>query len=124
VETRPGRIRRPDVGVDCGERDPNAMKAAAPKVLIEVLSPSTRDFGSFGKLAEYKEIPSVDYVGLIEPNEPVVYLWTKGGDGAWIEQRIEGLDQAIEMTGLGVSLRMDAVYDGVQFPVGPRLIAG
>ena len=44
VETRPGQIRRPDVGVDCGPRDPNAMMAALPKLVVEVLSPSTRDF--------------------------------------------------------------------------------
>src|ERR1700683_3012982 len=28
IETRPGQIRRPDVGVDCGPRDPNGTKAA------------------------------------------------------------------------------------------------
>lgn len=27
VETRPGQIRRPDVGADCGPRDPNGTKA-------------------------------------------------------------------------------------------------
>jgi Uma2 family endonuclease len=50
VETRPGQIRRPDVGVDCGQHDPNAMKAALPRLVIEVLSPSTRDFDSFRKV--------------------------------------------------------------------------
>ncbi len=27
LETLPGQIRRPDVGVDCGQRDPDGMKA-------------------------------------------------------------------------------------------------
>src|SRR5580658_6183135 len=68
VETRPGQIRRPDVGVDCGQRDPNGAIAALPKAVVEVLSPSTLDFDSFGKLEEYKSVASVDYVVLVEPN--------------------------------------------------------
>ena len=30
VETKPGQIRRPDVGVDCGRRDPNGTMANSP----------------------------------------------------------------------------------------------
>ncbi len=51
VETLPGQIRRPDVGVDCGIRDPNALKAALPRLVIEVLSPTTRH-GSGHRSAE------------------------------------------------------------------------
>ena len=36
VEPRPGQIRRPDVGVDCGPRDPDGTKAALPKLVVEV----------------------------------------------------------------------------------------
>jgi hypothetical protein len=31
IETLPGRIRRPDADVDCGQRDPNSFKAALPR---------------------------------------------------------------------------------------------
>jgi len=30
IETKPGQIRRADIGADCGRRDPNATKAASP----------------------------------------------------------------------------------------------
>jgi Uma2 family endonuclease len=73
VETIPGQIRRPDVGVDCGRRDPNAMKAAEPRMVAEVLSPTTRDFDAFEKLEEYKQVASLDYVLVIEPN--ALRLW-------------------------------------------------
>lgn len=123
VETPRGHIRRPDVGVDCGRRDPNAMKAASPRLVIEVLSPSTRDFDSFQKLEEYKEIGSIDHIALIEPNEAVVSLWSRGEEGDWSERRIRGLDEEIEFLKLGVTLRMDAIYEGVAFPAVPRLVA-
>ncbi len=38
VETKPGQIRRLDIGVDCGRRDPNATKASSARVVAEVLS--------------------------------------------------------------------------------------
>jgi Uma2 family endonuclease len=70
IETFPGQIRRPDVGVDCGEREPNGFKAALPRVVIEVLSPSKRDFDTFGKLAEYQQLESIEYILYVEPNWP------------------------------------------------------
>ena len=122
VETRPGQIRRPDVGVDCGQRDPNAMKAALPRLVIEVLSPSTRDFDSFMKLDEYKCIASLDYILLVEPNTALTFMWSKNENRQWVERRIGGLEAAIEMPKLEITLRMDAIYEGVQFPALPRLV--
>jgi Uma2 family endonuclease len=31
VETLPGQIRRPDLGIDCGARDPTGLTAAEPR---------------------------------------------------------------------------------------------
>lgn len=33
IETLPGQIRRPDLGVDCGARDPNGLTAAEPRLV-------------------------------------------------------------------------------------------
>jgi Uma2 family endonuclease len=60
IETLPGQIRRPDIGVDCGRRDPNGVKAALPRMVAEVLSPTTRDFDSYDKRAEYELVDSLD----------------------------------------------------------------
>src|SRR5277367_1519055 len=108
VETRPGQIRRPDVGVACGPRDPNGTKAALPRLVVEVLSPSTRDFDTFKKLDEYKETDSLEYIVLIEPNEPVVFFWRRNAR-AWVEAQVRGLDGEIDMPEIGVILRMAAI---------------
>ena len=122
VETRPGQIRRPDVGVDCGPRDPNGTKAALPRLVVEVLSPSTRDFDTFKKLDEYKETDSLEYIALVEPNEPVVFFWRRDAS-AWVDAQVRGLDAQIDMPKIGVRPRMAAIYDGVEFPVRPRLVS-
>jgi Uma2 family endonuclease len=123
VETRPGQIRRPDVGVDCGPRDPNGTKAALPKLVIEVLSPSTRDFDTFRKLEEYKQINSLDTIVLVEPNEPVAFVWRRDAARGWAEARVRGIDARIAMPELGVTLEMAAIYEGVEFPAKPRLVS-
>jgi Uma2 family endonuclease len=122
IETKPGQIRRPDIGVDCGRRDPNATKAASPRVVFEVLSPTTRDFDTIGKLEEYKLVDSLERIVVIEPNAPEVIIWLRGADRNWRKSIRRGLDQEIDMPEIGVTLSLAEIYDGVEFPVRPRLL--
>ena len=124
IETLPGQIRRPDAGVDCGQRDPEGMKAALPRMVAEVLSPSTRDFDTFEKLAEYRQVESLDYIVVVEPNAREVVVWSRGTGRAWIRHAVEGLDRAVDMPAIGVTLALAEIYDGVAFPVRPRLVRG
>ena len=123
VETKPGQIRRPDIGVDCGRRDPNATKAASPRVVVEVLSPTTRDFDTIGKRDEYKLIDSLANIVVIEPNAPEVIVWARGDDRSWRKAIRQGLDQEIDMPEIGATLTLAEIYDGVEFPARPRLAA-
>ncbi|MGU3536916.1 Uma2 family endonuclease [Methylobacterium sp. A54F] len=122
LETLPGQIRRPDVGVDCGPRDPNALKAAEPRIVVEVLSPSTRDFDAFEKFAEYRAVDSLAAILLVEPNAAEVRLWTRAPDRSWQAARIAGLDAVLPLDTLGLTLPLAEIYDGVTFPARPRLV--
>lgn len=122
VETMPGQIRRPDAGVECGARDPNAMKAAEPKLVAEVLSPSTRNFDAFEKLGEYRSVESLDHILLIEPNAAEIMHFAREPDRSWRKQRIAGLDAALDPASLGITLALSEIYDGVAFPARPRLV--
>ncbi len=122
IETMPGQIRRPDVGIDCGRRDPDGLKAALPRAVIEVLSPTTRDFDTFEKLPEYRQVASLDYILVVEPNAPEIVLWSRGADRTWVQAVIDGLDGAVELPDLGVTLPLAEIYDGVEFPARPRLV--
>ena len=122
VETLPGQIRRPEAGADCGERDPDDMKAALPRMVAEVLSPSTRDFDTFEKLSEYRQVESLDYILVVEPNAPEVVVWSRDPERAWVRHVSEGLDRKVEMPAIGVTLALAEIYDGVAFPARPRLV--
>lgn len=120
VETLPGQIRRPDVGVDGGPRDPNAMKAAGPRFVAEVPSPSTRDVDAFERPTEYRAVASLRHILLIEPNAAEVRLWSRDGEGAWTKARSAGLGEVVPLPGLGITPALADLYDGVSFPARPR----
>jgi Uma2 family endonuclease len=122
IETLPGQIRRSDVGLDCGRRDPDAFKAALPRVVVEVLSPSTRDFDTFEKLAEYKQVDSLETIMVVEPNAPEVVVWSRDMSRAWLRRIVEGLDQTVSLPAIEVVLPLTEIYDGVVFPARPRLV--
>lgn len=122
IETIPGQIRRPDAGADCGPRNPDAFKAATPRMVAEVLSPTTRDFDTYDKLAEYKQIESLDTILIVEPNAAYVVVWSRGQDRGWTRNIIEGLDAVVDLPSLGINLPLTEIYDGIDFPGRPRLV--
>ncbi len=108
------RIRRPDVSVDCTAGDGDDLEAAEPRVLFEVLSPSTRGIDLVRKSDEYRQLPSVRHIVLIEPDRAKVLVWSSDG-GTWSSETIEGLDATLELPAIDVSLPLSEIYAGVPF---------
>jgi Uma2 family endonuclease len=117
-----GQIRRPDVGVHCGAFNEGAVFAAEPRLVVEVLSPSTRTFDRLRKVEEYKSVESLAHILLIDPDAPEVMLWSRDGIGAWVLAIIKGLEATADLPALGVSLRLADLYDGLRFQPLPRLV--
>lgn len=111
-----GNIRRPDVTVDCGPPNPQSLSSSAPTVFFEVLSPSTRAFDFWKKPEEYKRVPSVRHIVLIDPDEFRIWLWSRASeDAAWSDQDVVGPDAVVELSAIGVSLPIAEIYEDV-FP--------
>jgi Uma2 family endonuclease len=91
VATAADKRRRPDAGIDCGEFRDEDFVAEFPRLVVEVLSPSTREFDMFGKLDEYKSVESLDYILLIEPNAPQAILWHRDIGRRWEHRPYEGV---------------------------------
>lgn len=117
-----GNVRRPDVGVHCGPFDAAAAYAAAPRLVIEVLSQSTRAFDLARKLEEYKSLESLDYIVLADPDAPDVILWARDADRVWRHSNLNGLEAVIDLPALGATLPLAALYEGLTFRAPPRLV--
>ena len=117
VETGEDRTRVPDVTVDCGSPDLSTRFADEPTVVIEVLSPSTREFDQFDKHVELRGVASVRHVVLIDSERVRAAVWTRvepgegdrGGD--WKRQQAFDLDASLALTAVGCELPMAELYE-------------
>jgi len=117
-----GNVRRPDAGIDCAPFDRDALAAGAPVFVAEVLSPSTRTFDQFQKLEEYKSVPGLRHILLIDPDAARVSLWSRDGDEPWRLSTMEGLDAVITLNEPEIAIDLATLYEGTTFPPRPRLM--
>jgi len=106
-----GNVRRPDVTVDCGGPDGDALSAKAPVLVIEVLSPSTRSFDLVRKLAEYQSVPGLAHILLVDPDERAALLHDRAPDGSWTLTSLEGPDAVVPLAALGITLALSDLYE-------------
>ena len=117
-----GNVRLPDAGVDCGTFRDETNWADAPAVVIEVLSASARDFDLFGKVEEYKTVPSLRHIIIVDPDEMRAVHWSRGSGGDWTFQAQEGQEAAVVTTKPTLTLRLADLYEGLAFMTRPRLV--
>lgn len=109
-----GNVRYPDVTVDCGKPKPSDLWADEPRVIIEVLSPSTEWFDQTRKLEEYQSIPSVAHVAFLSQNRPFARVWTRAG-GGWASIDADGMDAALAFPAIDAEVPLSEAYDRVEF---------
>jgi Uma2 family endonuclease len=122
VSTSPTTRRMPDVGVDCGKPDDDALTADKPSLVVEVLSPSTRAMDVTIKLQEYQSLDSLDYVLLVDTESPKVHFHSRRDDRSWTATVLEGLASSILLEKLNVELKLSEVYRGLEFRPKPKLV--
>jgi Uma2 family endonuclease len=111
VQTEPWSVRYPDVTVDCGQDHGKAAslrtdRLSDPRIIFEVLSPSTRDEDEGPKLAEYKGMTTVTMIVLVDPDSQRLRVAERAPlpDG-WCETlHADAVDLDLEAAGLRLVL--------------------
>lgn len=117
-----GNVRRPDAGIDCGTFNDADTWVDSPYLVIEVLSPSTRAFDMLDKLEEYKSVPGLSHILMIDPDIPEARHWSHGSDGGWSFRHLEGLAALVRLPELPAEITLGALYEGLTFRPRPRLV--
>ncbi len=91
------------------------MAADDPRLVIEILSPSTMRFDRFQKLAEYQRHPSIRVILLVDSEQPQVGVWRRNGE-QWTETEATGLDAVIDLPEIDAALPLAELYYDVPFP--------
>ena len=75
----------PDVLVTCSATDQaSTIVKTEPKLLIEVLSPSTAAYDRGLKFSHYRNLTSLEEYGLIDLDTRTTDVYRKGADGLWV----------------------------------------
>jgi Uma2 family endonuclease len=106
--------RRPDVTIECGKPDPRDMAADEPRMVIEVLSPSTMRFDRFQKLGEYQQHPAIRVILVVDSEAPQVTVWRRDGE-RWATEELEGLDAVLALPEIDATLPLSELYLDVVF---------
>lgn len=114
----PGLFAYPDLTIVCGTpefHDERRDVLLNPKVIVEVLSPSTWKYDQIKKFYLYrKELQSLtDYI-LIYQDVHLVEHYEKVDGGRWIMNIIEGLNSTLQIPSIECEIAMLEIYDRVE----------
>jgi Uma2 family endonuclease len=102
----------PDALVVCGEKVPaDAIAAANPIIVVEVLSPSTEYRDSAHKLADYFRVPSIEHYLIVDPVARLI-VHHRRGDGAALETRIIATG-TLRLDPPGMEIAVEDVFAGL-----------
>jgi Uma2 family endonuclease len=109
-------ILYPDVVVTCGKADAGDEQVITdPKLIVEVLSPSTKGYDQRDKFYLYRSLPSLREYVLIDPLDRRVEVFTLAEDAAWrlVEQTQAG---SLTLSSIDLAIPMEVVFKGVEQP--------
>lgn len=113
-----GLYTYPDVAVVCGEPqfdDQQNDVLLNPKIIIEVLSPSTEAYDRGDKFGHYRRLASLsDYV-LVAQNRCRIEHFSRQVDGRWLLVEINDLQADFTLDSIGCTLALAEIYERVVF---------
>ena len=107
------RSAYPDLVVVCGgpELDPERSDLLHnPRVVFEVLSPSTMDYDRGEKFARYRRIDTLQEYLLVAQDAPHVEHYVRQDDGSWRFTETDGLNATITLPSVEAELPLAEVY--------------
>ena len=116
----------PDVVVSCDERDRRAVEAIQyPKLIVEVLSPSTAGFDRGDKFKFYRRIPTLEEYVLIDSEKVSIDCYRKSSGGKWeLTAYPEDAGDILELVSLNFQCPLALVYEEVEFPESSSQMIG
>lgn len=107
----------PDISIICGEIIPSnvdADTAILPTVLIEILSPATKNYDRGGKFRLYRDIPSLKEYILIDSESIGIEIFRINAQEHWELEEHRSIDDTLAMPTVGFLLPVKEIYEGTK----------
>ena len=109
----------PDVAVTCDERDSNTDEdfIIYPRLIVEVLSPSTAAFDRGEKFADYRTSESLQEYVLINQERVSVECFRRNAEGLWVLYPYSQ-GQEVQFSSVNFSCAIETLYEDAIPSVG------
>jgi Uma2 family endonuclease len=117
-----GLYTYPDVIVVCGEPkflDENRDTLLNPRLIVEVLSPSTEFYDRVRKFELYRSVESVSEYLLVSSVRVSTDLYTRQPDDRWLLSTATRIEDSFELQSVGARLVLSDLYEKVDLAAPP-----
>jgi Uma2 family endonuclease len=117
-----GLYAYPDVIVVCGEPkflDENRDTLLNPRLIVEVLSPSTEFYDRVRKFELYRSVESVSEYLLVSSVRVSTDLYTRQPDDRWLLSTATRIEDSFELQSVGARLVLSDLYEKVDLAAPP-----
>lgn len=109
----------PDISIICGDiltKDNDEWNIINPAVLIEVLSPSTRNYDKGEKFGLYRDIASLKEYIIVDSEKVHIEVFRINATGHWELEEYKTINGQLEVRAIGLFISMSDVYEGTKLP--------
>ena len=104
----------PDISIICGKILPSKLDpdtAVQPVVLIEILSPSTKNYDLGAKFNLYREIPTLKEFIAIDSEAIRIEVYRINNKGLWELEDYRSIENILAIPIVGVNLPLKDIYE-------------
>lgn len=115
VRVGPTKYVYPDIMIVCGDAeftDEIQDTITNPKVIVEILSPSTADYDYGAKFRLYRNLASFSEYVLIAQDQPSVEVFRRVDETDWLLSTYSGLDAEAPVKCLDFRIPLSELYAG------------
>jgi len=107
----------PDITIYCGDiksADKDEDSSILPTVVIEILSPSTKEYDRGTKFKLYRGIPSLKEYILIDTEMMNVEIFTLTSDNTWQLNELKHLNDRLTIQTVDFTISLSDIYEGTK----------
>ena len=101
----------PDVVVDCGQPPDESLFAEEPRIIFEVLSPSTERTDRYEKRLNYQKLATLDVYVLVDQARVAVTVYRRGDGENWTTRFLNDLQAVLELPTVNCALPLATIYE-------------
>jgi Uma2 family endonuclease len=104
-----------DLAVTCTPTQRGQQLVSDPVLIVEILSPGTALYDRQTKVTDYRRIPSVQEILLIDSASVFAEVHRRAGE-QWITELVQGREATLSLASIGLTATMSKLYEGIDVP--------